>query len=236
MNAGRGIFGTIGGALALSLILCAPTSAASVKQVKKRGTAAVSLIGASGFGTFTPAASNPRMAAAMSRGGLTSGGFRFTPSATPGSRRAVTVAIRARATTRAEAERSAAVTPMIAPDAYNLGVAVGWKRFALSGELAKIDVGVMPGSREALDVGLSYAGKRWVTKLQVGSDRSTGDQPRLLGNDQAYSVDLGGSYSLTGNLELNGGVRYRRQFDRIEPLVDDRRDSQAVYVGTAFKF
>jgi len=115
-------------------------------------------------------------------------------------------------------------------------VSVGWKRFAIAGDIAKVDTGILPGSREAADVSLSYSGGKWSTRLQVAADRATGDQPRLLGNGDAYSVDLGGSYSLTRNLELTGGMRYRLQRDRLEPIADDRRDAQAVYIGTAFKF
>ena len=37
-------------------------------------------------------------------------------------------------------------------------------------------------------------------------------------------------------LAVTGGVRYRVDQDRIAALSDQRRDSQAVYVGTAFKF
>jgi hypothetical protein len=35
---------------------------------------------------------------------------------------------------------------------------------------------------------------------------------------------------------VTGGVRYNIERDRLTTLQDDRRDSQAVYVGTAFKF
>jgi hypothetical protein len=35
---------------------------------------------------------------------------------------------------------------------------------------------------------------------------------------------------------VTGGVRYKIQHDRLEPLTDQRRDSQAVYIGTAFRF
>jgi hypothetical protein len=38
-------------------------------------------------------------------------------------------------------------------------------------------------------------------------------------------------------LDVTGGVRYRVARDRLEPLAqDDRRDSQAVYIGTAVRF
>jgi len=51
----------------------------------------------------------------------------------------------------------------------------------------------------------------------------------------SYSVDLGGAYSLTRNLDVTAGVRYRSDRDRLTQA-DARRDSQAVYVGTAFRF
>lgn len=237
MVASRGFAAWTGVALALSMLALAPSSAAPVKKAQKRGPVTISLSAPGSIGSFTPAA-NPKLAAAFARNGISigSGGFRFTPAATPGSRRAVTVAVRARATTKAEAERNASVsTAMIAPTAYNLGVSVGWKRFALSGDIARVDGGLLPG-REAVDLGVSYSGHKWTTQLHVGADRATGEQPRLIGDDEAYSADLSGSFALTRNLEVTGGVRYRLQRDRLEPIEDSRRDSQAVYIGTAFKF
>ncbi len=50
------------------------------------------------------------------------------------------------------------------------------------------------------------------------------------------SVDVGGALSLSKRVALTGGVRYRVDSDRLSTLNDHRRDSQAVYVGTAFKF
>jgi hypothetical protein len=235
MRMSRGNAILAGAAFAAASLSLVPALAASPASLKKR-LASVSLMAPGNIGSFTPAAANPRVAAAFARSGFGTGGFRFTPSSAPGSRRAVTVAVRARANTKAEAERSAVVSsPSIAPTAYNLGVSVGWKQFALSGDLAKVDPGVMPGGREAVDLGVSYSGRQWSTKLQVAADRSLGDQPRLIGNDQSYSVDFGGSYALTRNVEVTGGLRYRSQRDRIEKI-DDRRDSQAVYIGTAFRF
>ncbi|TVV71473.1 porin [Sphingomonas solaris] len=228
----RAFSGFAGGVLSLSAILCAPLMGATVRSPRKP---AASLSAPGSLGSFTPAAADPRMAASFARNGF-AGGFRFTPSSVPGTRRSVTVAVRARQAGRAAAERIAAATPALAPTAYNLGVAVGWKRFALSGDIARVDIGPMPGSREAMDVGLSYGGNKWRTRLQFGTDRSVGEQPLLVGNDEAYSVDLGGSYTLTRNLEVTGGLRYRTQRDRLEAFTEAKRDSQAVYVGTAFKF
>ncbi len=235
MRVSRAISVLTGAVVTVGLV--APVFATTSPYARKRGSASVSLGASGNLGSFTPAAADPRMAAAFARiGAAGGGGFHFTPSSTSGSRRAVTVAVRARAATKAEAERSELVSSTeIAPAAYNLGVSVGWKRFAISGDIARVDPSLLPGGREAVDFGVAYLGRQWSTKLQVAADRSLGEQPRLIGNDQAYSVDLGGSYALTHNLDVTGGVRYRVQFDRVQ-LADDRRDSQAVYVGTAFKF
>ena len=68
-----------------------------------------------------------------------------------------------------------------------------------------------------------------------GAERATSDAS-IAGPDETLSVDLGGSYSLSRNLQLSGGLRYKTQRDRFDFSSDDRRDSQAIYIGTAFKF
>ena len=235
----RGQRGMTGAALALLLSCALPASIADARAPGSR-LRSVSSVTLTGFGTSSPMAANPRRAALMSRAQMTEGfdkTFRFTPSGNPGSRRAVTVAVRARGQNRDEANRTAMAAIQIAPTAYNLGVAVGWKRFALSGDLARVQGSVLPENRESTEIGLSYSGNRWNTRLELGADRAIGDRPRLLGEDEVYSVGLGGSYALTRNLEVTGGVRYKLQRDRLEtPQLDTIRDSQAVYVGTAFKF
>ena len=149
--------------------------------------------------------------------------------------------VRARATTTAQAakvlgETSASAVTAVTPTAYNLGVAVGWKRFALSGDVAKVQGGILPGTREAAEVGVSYSGKKFTGRVQVGAERSDSEQPRIVPLENSYSLDVGGSFKVAKNLDVTGGVRYRIQEDRLAPLRDERRDSQAVYVGTAFRF
>ena len=68
------------------------------------------------------------------------------------------------------------------------------------------------------------------------ADRSDGRALTPLRKADNYSVDVGGAYSLTRNIAVTGGVRYRIDHDRLSAVTDARRDSQAVYVGTAFKF
>ncbi|WCT73169.1 porin [Sphingomonas naphthae] len=235
----RGQMGMTGAALALALSCALPAASADARVPASR-LRSVSSVTLTGFGTSSPMAANPRRAALLSRAQLddgVEGTFRFTPSGNSSSRRAVTVAVRARGQSRDEAARTAMAAIQIAPSAYNLGVAVGWKRFALSGDIARLQGSVLPENRESAEIGLSYSGNRWNTRVELGADRAIGDRPRMLGEDEVYSVGLGGSYSLTRNLELTGGVRYRLQRDRLDtPQLDTLRDSQAVYVGTAFKF
>lgn len=199
------------------------------------------------LGTFTPANGDPRLAAVLARSGLGSSGFRFTPATTSVRlNRSVTVAVRARsgAATPALSERAALISATqgsgvsaLTPIAYNLGVAVGWRRFAVSSEVAKVDLGVL-GGREKVDVGVSYNTRRFSTRLAVGADQATAGTPRALAlGSTGYTLDVGGSYRLSRNLDLTAGVRYRAsERDRLAPLADNQRDSQAVYIGTAFKF
>ncbi|WP_236697352.1 hypothetical protein [Sphingomonas sp. Leaf357] len=239
--AGRTIAGIALGALVAAGIAVAPAIGApeSGNRTEKR----VSLT--RGAGSFTPASADPRLAAVFARGGLDSAGFSFTPSE---SRRAgshaVTVAVRARSTRSAMyAERNgvaasvAAPQVSLAPIAYNLGVAVGWKRFALSSDVGRVDMAGLPGSRERMDLGLSYTGKRFSGQVKAISDRPLAGAPKLVEEAPNYALDVGGSYSLTRNLDVTAGVRYKTERDRLERLKDDNRlDSQAVYIGTAFRF
>jgi hypothetical protein len=234
-------YGMTGGvALAALALALAPAIAASTQQKAKRNAApAISFVS----GTFTPAMADPKLAAELGRRGVQLGSFRFTPSSASNFKsKSVRVAIRARATTTAEAIRKASessATPVtaITPAAYNLGVAVGWRRFAVSGDVAKVEGGPIPGAREAAEVGISYsATPRLTGRLELGADRADGAQARVIVPESSYSIGVGGSYRITRNLDLTGGVRYKVQRDRIQALSDERRDSQAVYVGTAFRF
>lgn len=232
----------LGGGLACALALGAVTSPAESARkgrVRKpiRVDASQSMVPS--IGSFTPAASDARFGASFARGGLAgNSGFRFTPSVSPGGNRRVTVAVRARAATTEQAERLALSSgaSTTGTSAYNLGVSLGWKRFAVTGDYAKVDLGPIPGSREAADIAVSFSGKRWSTRLALAADRALGDVPRLVDNDRNVSVDLGGSYSINTRLDVTGGVRYKMDSDRLQAFDDNRRDSQALYIGTAFKF
>lgn len=190
-------------------------------------------------GIFTPAAADPKLAAVLSRSGLPESGFRFTPSSARSSNRSVMVAVRSRTSRGVAVADRAVVAPTVnvAPISYNLGVSVGWKRFALSGDVTRIELTSQPGSRERTDLGITYTGKRAAGRVTATEDRPLVNTPVLIGDKPSYSIDVGGSYSLSRNFDVTAGVRYKTERDRLDPAVtESRRDSQAVYVGTAFRF
>ena len=72
------------------------------------------------------------------------------------------------------------------------------------------------------------------TKDYVAQPRAA--SPQL--NDTGYQVggELDASYRLSRNLDVTAGVRYSQDRERLMPLTDGKQDSQAVYVGTQFRF
>ncbi len=237
MKAIRGETKLRSGALALAtlLVVCATPADARVRRHHRAPAVAASQDFA--FNSFTPAAADPRFSFGVGDA-YNDGAFRFTPSATSNNRRAITVAVRSRAITRQQAARVMALpSDGLAPSAYSMGASVGWKRFALSGDVQKMDGGLLPNGRESADLGLVFSGKRWATELEVAGERASGQHiPVGPTSDESYSIGLSSSYALSRRLNLTGGVRYKQQHEQTQDLTDDRRDSQSVYLGTTFKF
>ena len=80
-----------------------------------------------------------------------------------------------------------------------------------------------------------YSLPRFTGRVAVGAERDD-DRVPALANKQNYSLDVGAAYDVTRRIAVTGGVRYNIERDRTALVNDNRRDSQAVYVGTAFKF
>jgi len=225
-------------ALAAAGLVLTPAFAAG--QTKRRPPAVA--VSFDPVATFTPATADPRLAAAFAGRGSALGDFKFTPAASKGRPSQVRVAIRARADTGKPrgtdaALASAALSPLT-PASYNLGVAVGWRRFAVAGDVGKSKDAIPAlGGRESAALGVSYSVNRRLTgRVAVGAERGDGRALTPLRKADNYSLDVGGAYSLTRNIALTGGVRYRVDTERLSSVKDARHDSQAVYVGTAFKF
>jgi hypothetical protein len=233
--------GKVAGAFAAGALLLIPAIASAKPEAKKRPPA-VSL-SFDRVTSFTPATVDPKLAAEFgSRESATD--FKFTPAAPKGRPSQVRVAIRARGADAASG-RTADLASLSAnsaigaltPASYNLGVAVGWRRFAVTGEVAKTrSASLAFGGKETAVVGVNYSLKRFTGRVAASAERSDGTQAPALGSEQGYAVDVGGSFDLSRRIALTGGVRYKIEQDRVSAQKDARRDSQAVYVGTAFKF
>jgi hypothetical protein len=229
-------------AAALAAAGLALTPAVATSTGGKKQPPAVSLSLGS-LSSFTPANADPKLAAALAGKNLALTDFKFTPAPAKGRPSQVRVAIRARlnapartAVAQASAPAPAPVTTL-APSSYNLGVAVGWRHFAVAGDVAKVkDADPSLGGRESAVVGVSYSLKKFTGRVAVGADKPDGRAVPALRRGDTYSLDVGGSYSLSKRIAVTGGVRYNIEKDRLSTLQDNRRDSQAVYVGTAFKF
>jgi hypothetical protein len=229
----------VAAAAAAGLVLT-PAFATGTQGKKRPSAVSVSFDPVS---SFTPANADPKLAAALAGKGLAPTDFKFTPAPAKGRPSQVRVAIRARTlapaqTQLASAQPQTAAVASLTPTGYNLGMAVGWRRFAVSGDVAKVkSADPAIGGRETAVLGVSYSlSNRLSTGVAVRADRPTGNPLPALRQGNSVSLDVGSSYSLSRHIALTGGVRYNIERDRASTLRDDRRDSQAVYVGTAFKF
>ena len=212
----------------------------------------VSLSARGGIGSFTPASVDPRLAADLQFKALgTHSKFRFTPATEAGSTpRSVTVAVRVNpegakavnirpqvAITGGGKDAGGSAAPVrITQSAYNLGVAKGWQKFALPKEIRDInapDIGTIAGRAEPR---VTKKPSRFRADVEMDTVQQPGSAARNLTNETGYLVDVGGSYKLTRNLNVTAGVRLRSERDRLTPLTNEQQDSQAVYVGTQFRF
>ena len=204
---------------------------------------------AAGASGFIPAEVDPRLARSITVRALSKGrSFRFTPAAVPNGmdRSVVTVAVRLNegsaqslALRRASAgdNVSAGAALPIAPTAYSLGAARGYRSFAQSAAPAlpvrQLDAPDLASYRPK--PGVASTPSRFAPAIALDEREKTGRSPRTF-EQSDQQVDVGGSYRVTRNLNVTAGVRYSSDRDRLRPLTDGRQDSQAVYVGTQFRF
>lgn len=207
----------------------------------------VSIEARGGIGSFTPASVDPRLAERLRFSALRGDKmFRFTPaaSATSGTR-ALTIAVRV----RPDSAKAINIRPdlagdsgqgagavQITPTAFNLGVAKGFQKFALPTSIRQQD--------EALpDIGQLGRGtgparkSRFSPRIEMDDVQAPTTRAVRPFNDQgSYSLDVGGAYKVTRNLDVTAGIRLRSERDRLNALTNEQYDSQAVYVGTEFRF
>ncbi len=206
------------------------------------------------FAALTPASVDPRLARfGAARNNDDARLMRFTPAgvADRGSR-SVTVAVRIdEEAARAISVRSAIAAAMeqvageggvrITPTRYSLGLSRGYQSFAkpepvrLSRSLS--DAAIPDLADFEPSPGASEGESRFAPRVELEQEAKTGSTPRTIDSRSDQTVGLGGSYRLTRNLDVSAGVRYSQERDRLAPLADStKQDSQAVYVGTQFRF
>ena len=217
--------------------------------------AAKSLIGArSGssnwLGTFTPSGIDSRLAAKFASNARSiNGRFPFTPAGVDAARsRTMTVAARTDSPLTAGAVSIRNAIGSVEPGAnnavrltatdYRLTASRGWQGFALPSAV-KV---AAPSPLSELGKGsfrLDETGKRpsrFSTDIKLDQNKGVAQTTRGTSAAGDYSLNVGGSFSISRKIDVTAGVRYASERDRVIPAADDRKDSEAVYVGTKIRF
>lgn len=237
--------------IAAMVAVAVPCAAATVAKPGQRHAGRVQMVDtdrlrAAGLTPFSPGLIDsgrftftaPGRGASTARLDTVERAFRFTPSGQPGSRKALSIGVSSKVVTASnDAARVAPVESFaVSPAAYNVGLSVGWRGFAVGGGYTRFEAPVTalgPNHREAVDASLSYRGKNWKTAVQVAAE--TGSPLLMAPLERRYSVDFGGAYALRPGVSLSGGVRYK--LAPVSPsLVDNDRPDSSVYLGTAVSF
>jgi hypothetical protein len=221
------------GALAFAGLAASPALSALDGAARDRAGALSALVG-----RFTPATGEPALLeryANLSAEARRS--FRFTPAMPRSENRAVTLvrrvtpmSVTSKSSDSDRQPQAIAITPVT----YRLGSAVGYTAFASNVSRENVDISALPQVSRPVDP--TSRPSRFGADMRLDSRSLPGSSERALDPDRAYSVDVTGSYRLSRNVDLTAGVRLQRENDRLAPLTDERRDSQAVYVGTQFRF
>ncbi|MDZ3832142.1 MAG: hypothetical protein U0S50_10030 [Sphingopyxis sp.] len=225
-------------ALATVSVALPPALAAMTRADRIRDTVLSEAL----LGQFTPASGDPRLIARYAKMSAEARkSFSFTPAVTDDNRknRAITVVIRARDDASSAARTNALAagrtkTPIaIAPVAYDLGASVGLQKFSTPSLPRELDLRNLPVAQAPEQADKKKS--RFATRMIARPSEPTGATDRVTSPGSDQSVDVVSSYRLTKNIDVTAGVRYRSDA-AVEPLTDARRDNQAVYVGTAFRF
>jgi len=230
-------------------VLCA--GAAALVLVPSAGFAlgAIESSGIDSGMAFTPASIGSRLAGMV---GENTGGdlMRFTPAgATVRTGRSMTVAVRVDDDVAQALSVRSAITGVndqaldspvarVAPTRFNLGLARGYQSFANTPELARdLSDAAMPDlAAFKPSAGVKDKPSRFAARIALEEEQTAGRSPRTAESISDQSVDVGGSYRVTRNLDVTAGVRYSQDRDRLAPITNGKQDSQAVYVGTQFRF
>jgi hypothetical protein len=230
------------GSLAVSPFVVPAFAAKAFSQEPSAGPSWISM--------FTPAGGDSILAQKFSAARIEPNArFPFTPANAGDSRsRTITVAARAnsRLTAGAVSIRNALATSEVGAGKglrlsavdYRLTASKGWQDFALPA-----------AQRRAVKTPLSELGKgsfsldeaarkpsKFSTNIKLDQSRELAPPARGSAASGDYKLDVGGSFSISRKIDVTAGVRYASENDRVIPLADNRKDSEAVYVGTKIRF
>lgn len=185
--------------------------------------------------------------------------------AAPSAQRVVTVAVRvdqetadALANSSLGARRNGDASSIglrVTPTRYNLGLARGYSSFtaapvasasaqrsetrslasnSLSGNLSRAQI---PDLTQFQPRTVSRnEPSRFAARVDLDRDAAADDVAVSGETLRDQMLDVAGSYRLTRNLDITAGVRYEQDRDLIQVPDLDQQDSQAVYIGTQFRF
>jgi hypothetical protein len=178
--------------------------------------------------------------------------FLFTPAGiNRGTSRTMTIAARTNSPLSANAISTRNLVRAIEPGVTNnvqlkttdfsLKAARGWQGFKLpetvrpAVKVPIADIAAAAGNFR-LDDKAPVKKSRFSADVKLDKAREAAPSPR--GNAAAgeYKVGLESSFSLSRRIDLTAGVRYNSDRDRVAPTVDERKDNEAVYVGTKIRF
>ena len=244
--------------MAAAAFLALPSAGLAVVGLSSEGAFADS---DSAFDLFTPASVDPELAARVAEKAREHG-IRFTPvgASVVNADRTVTVAV------RVDGEVAQAISVRNAADMapgtgsgiaglqasrFNLGTARGYESFARpQTEIADTPVSARTITFDGLS-NLSVPDlsefeparptredrpSRFQPRIELEGEAIAGRSPNTLDAMGSQTVDVGGSFSLSPNLDVTAGVRYSQERERLNPLTNSVQDSQAVYVGTQIRF
>lgn len=247
--------------LAAALKLGLPSAGMAVVGLANAEIAAPS----AAFEIFTPSSVDPALAARISDKARERG-IRFTPlgaKISPNSERTVTVAVRvdddiARAISVRSAIEGApgsgtrAEIASLSASRFNLGTARGYQSFARTPELDSAPSQRAAPVNELRSLGMPDLAdfapaepnrvskpSRLQPRIELEDTQVAGRSSNTLDALGSQTVDLGGSFSLSRKIDVTAGVRLsqeRDRLDRLDPLTNSVKDSQAVYVGTQIRF
>jgi hypothetical protein len=246
-------------ATVMTLAVCALALPSAVLAYSGRLEGALPSPGANqGMGAFAAGHVDPHLARALATRPVGEGPmFRFTPaglSSRPD--RSVTIAVRVdEQTAKAIVVRGSLnhILPYVNPgpqtlhiasSAYSLGIAHGYQGFTPSPTNFTLPRenrhGDMPDlsayASTTTDNSAAATVSRLAPHVQLEEKDRAGRSPALEAQGE-QSVDVGGSYRVSRNFDVTAGVRYSQDRDRLKSMSPDgKSDSQAVYVGTQFRF